>query len=676
MVTFFYGLNKKNRSNSERKSYDNQRVSFVFKRPLILVLVFFVAFSGMLLPLVPSVRADFYTSHKFSSVSFNISMNLYYLLNYTDKGSVKRLNVNYYLVPQSNLFQSLNSIEPFPKQNAFFVRGNGDVSSENASNYIKYIFNNPDKGKKELGYSAEVTTFFKPITINKKISYPFSFNNDSLKPYLEPTEKIDSNNPQIVALAKQLRANASDYFGVVFNTAKWVKEHVHYDLNSLTAKATEKASWVLNSKYGVCDEITVLFIALLRANGIPAKFISGIAYTNSPIFENNWGFHGWAEVYFPYFGWLPFDVTFGEYGEVDPLRIILIESNKAVSPAVTYSAQHYEQSSLSVSVSDSHPNVHINNYELRNNDNDIVFNDTLFSEKIDFGSYNLFRVVISNPSPYYKIVHLRVLSASNVYLDNKSYLFYLSPGGHAVYTSLVHPEIKNNFNYMYSSPIIVEINGKSVGKELLKISKGYKHYQKSFFDSYDSELGLKVYNSESNEIKPKGVPFDMKCSYDTELLQGDNLSVSCNLSLLKNSSLTDVSSLKNLKVCFDGDCRFYNFIKESNIKLSKIVTNDGFQSSSLSIPHYNYVKVFRYSVIKKPKVSIGSLNYPKKVTFNNDYNVVFNLSFENQKILKKCEVHVFINNRDLFNQNVSDFSKIYNVNVPFNSYFLDSGDNS
>jgi len=103
--------------------------------------------------------------------------------------------------------------------------------------------------------------------------------------------------------------------------ADWTKETVKYDLKHIEYQSVKEG------KLRPCperwrmwwDNYTVL--ALLRAVGIPGRFISGIAYTESKEFPKNWGAHGWAEVYFPGTGWVPFDVTYGEYGYVDPTHI-------------------------------------------------------------------------------------------------------------------------------------------------------------------------------------------------------------------------------------------------------------------------------------------------------------------------------------------------------------------
>ena len=40
----------------------------------------------------------------------------------------------------------------------------------------------------------------------------------------------------------------------VFNIAEFVRSNIKYDLNTITAKAVQKSSWVYFNKKGVCDE--------------------------------------------------------------------------------------------------------------------------------------------------------------------------------------------------------------------------------------------------------------------------------------------------------------------------------------------------------------------------------------------------------------------------------------
>lgn len=64
--------------------------------------------------------------------------------------------------------------------------------------------------------------------------------------------------------------------------------------------------YVLLNKHGDCGQVTLLYITLCRAIGIPARWESG--YMLHPGEEN---FHDWGETYFEGVGWVPTDESFG-----------------------------------------------------------------------------------------------------------------------------------------------------------------------------------------------------------------------------------------------------------------------------------------------------------------------------------------------------------------------------
>lgn len=65
---------------------------------------------------------------------------------------------------------------------------------------------------------------------------------------------------------------------------------------------------ILKSKKGVSQDFAHLFIAMSRANGIPARYVSG--YLNQ---DNNYSsyttMHAWAEALIPGYGWVGYDPT-------------------------------------------------------------------------------------------------------------------------------------------------------------------------------------------------------------------------------------------------------------------------------------------------------------------------------------------------------------------------------
>lgn len=64
--------------------------------------------------------------------------------------------------------------------------------------------------------------------------------------------------------------------------------------------------YVLDNNHGDCGQVSLLFITMARAAGIPAKWQSGWM-----MHPGNKNLHDWAEVYYQGIGWVPVDQSFG-----------------------------------------------------------------------------------------------------------------------------------------------------------------------------------------------------------------------------------------------------------------------------------------------------------------------------------------------------------------------------
>ena len=64
----------------------------------------------------------------------------------------------------------------------------------------------------------------------------------------------------------------------------------------------------LKRSEGVCQDFTHLFIAIARANNIPARYTSGYLHQGNGYIGDS-QMHAWAECYIPEKGWLGFDPT-------------------------------------------------------------------------------------------------------------------------------------------------------------------------------------------------------------------------------------------------------------------------------------------------------------------------------------------------------------------------------
>jgi hypothetical protein len=80
---------------------------------------------------------------------------------------------------------------------------------------------------------------------------------------------------------------------------------VYETLEKRITVSVPSAVQVLETRRGDCNEHTVLFVALARALGIPARTAAGLVYLNGHFY-----YHAWPEVYLR--GWVAVDPTFGQ----------------------------------------------------------------------------------------------------------------------------------------------------------------------------------------------------------------------------------------------------------------------------------------------------------------------------------------------------------------------------
>ena len=132
--------------------------------------------------------------------------------------------------------------------------------------------------------------------------------------YLAATNRTQSDDAEIVALAANITAGSEDDFEKVARLAIWVNRNVAYNQNYLGRR--EDAVSVLHQRQGVCFEYATLFAALARADGIPTRYVIGNVYSNM---FNTWLGHAWDEVYLG--KWVPVDPTWFEVGSLDALHV-------------------------------------------------------------------------------------------------------------------------------------------------------------------------------------------------------------------------------------------------------------------------------------------------------------------------------------------------------------------
>ncbi|HEV2751170.1 MAG TPA: transglutaminase-like domain-containing protein, partial [Gemmatimonadales bacterium] len=119
---------------------------------------------------------------------------------------------------------------------------------------------------------------------------------------LAPEPLIQSDDPRVLAQARQIVGGERDPARAARLITDWVAREVARQAGAQVPGAVQ----VLGRRGGDCNEHTVLYVALARAAGIPARTAAGLLYVGGRFY-----YHAWAEVYLG--DWVAVDPTLGQF---------------------------------------------------------------------------------------------------------------------------------------------------------------------------------------------------------------------------------------------------------------------------------------------------------------------------------------------------------------------------
>ncbi len=535
----------------------------------------------LLVPFAFSLTDDFFYSE-------SLLLDIRTKSSFSSAGDVDwvKTSINYF--PEESFNQEVISIDTSP-------------SAEFNDTHYMFSFEESEE-ENEFEVNSRVRTYNKFLPVNKKISFPL----DEESEYLMSTDKIDINE-DIIRQASMIVEGEDDLYKAVFKLASWTKENINYSLTSATADASKSASWVLENRYGVCDELTNLFIAFCRSLGIPARFVSGISYTNSELFEKPWGLHGWAEVYFPGYGWMPFDPTYGQFGFIDGGHIKLKDSTDSDKTSTRYEWQG------SGKVTPKELDIDVNVIETGRKISDPVeINLYPYKKEIDFESYNIIIAEIENKKDNYVGLELELSAPKEVTITGQSKYVALSPRETKKVAWLVKlGDMKKG--YIYTFPISA------------RNSLGFMHESDFKASSGASAMGkaqaLTILDSlVIDESKNSLGKIDFKCSSGSTAYINESFEVTCNV---KN---TGNILLERLKICMDS-CSYMDLgiSQEKTSRFNSRSARSGINVIAITASNRHVSKTSDIEILisKKPELKIGNLDYPEILDYEE-----FDVSFE------------------------------------------------
>jgi len=113
---------------------------------------------------------------------------------------------------------------------------------------------------------------------------------DEVRVFLEPSLTVQSDDPEIVETVRRiLGGEAHSPVETAVRLMNWVCRSMRFDRGGPASKTALAA---LRELGGDCSEYAVLFTALCRASGVPARSVIGLLLENGEM-----TYHQWAEIY-------------------------------------------------------------------------------------------------------------------------------------------------------------------------------------------------------------------------------------------------------------------------------------------------------------------------------------------------------------------------------------------
>jgi len=169
-----------------------------------------------------------------------------------------------------------------------------------------------DRSSNEYGMVFEISV--QPIVYDIDVNNIAEYDTESdlYQRYTTSSEWIQSDNPEITALAHEIVSGETNPYRQAQLLHKWVATNIS------GGEKARNALEVLHTRKCGCDGYSFLFVALLRALSIPARTVKGWHTADQGVFTNgsartgSFHQHHWSELYLQGYGWLQDDTT-GSY---------------------------------------------------------------------------------------------------------------------------------------------------------------------------------------------------------------------------------------------------------------------------------------------------------------------------------------------------------------------------
>ena len=515
------------------------------------------------------------------------------------------------------------------------------------------VFEFDEQGFLQFEVEAQIKNELVMKRINNQILLSECQNPSGLEEFTESGVYVLSEDPFIKNKAQQLATN--DVLETLHSLAEYVKNNMNYNERYSDVK---NASWIMEEKKGVCSHYTILFMSLVRSLDLATRYVSGVAYSNK---ENSSENHAWAEVWIPDYGWIPYDVTFGQYGWLDASHIVLKYSSDAGGNSAQYRF---------INGKIENENLEISTEITKHGEKIFLPFEIEIEPLLDMVSTNSYvpvEVKIKNPYNYY--ISVPVYLNAFVFGENNQILF-LKPNSEASIFFIVYLALDDYLK---------------CGDDCVATIKAEDVFENSAYTLIRFKKGAtKISLSEAQIVTAKTQEgLDFYCGVDDEFYYDyENISIEC--------IVTNKKERKELSICNQDICERFIIDKDEkkNVSLEipasgiNISTNDSDSDSKImkclilcvtakESRDILGVSCLELVVLESPTIKITSIENTETDFGNKHYIEVMTESNTESVVKVLVETDTYEQNLD-----VSLAKGMNMIKIPIKTWKLDIGDNS
>jgi transglutaminase-like putative cysteine protease len=164
---------------------------------------------------------------------------------------------------------------------------------------------------KVTSYHAD--SYVPDITVQQLRTAPIIYTDAIRDQYLELPSSLPD---RVVQLAKQVAEKGTNPYDKAKAIETYLRAYYKYDTEVPQPPPDKDVAdyFLFTLQRGYCDYYATAMVVMARANGIPARFVSGYSPGEYDSLKAEYviremNAHSWAEVYFPTIGWVEFEPT-------------------------------------------------------------------------------------------------------------------------------------------------------------------------------------------------------------------------------------------------------------------------------------------------------------------------------------------------------------------------------